>query len=336
MPRGRQSKHIPHLFKEFDMHLTHKNRKLTGFIGTQTFGLETPLDMCRNTLIYPVDTTFFLSALRKPYKIGPYAHECDGVGEFGELVPDALITAQHRRFCPSAPPLEAQISRWLQDMGIADGYRLYHHPLDGSCAVQFLPSDAEWEQEVKATFETEPQFESLATVQKRFRQFVYGKSWGIVFEYHREPPYWKTADYLFHAYDINLGLSNVFPVIVQCHIAPEGTTLLLEHPDIGLHAKQQVILADLLVQTATERHINIVFETYSDALIFRLQRHIADGTITNEDIALYACSPQKHRLNFTALEIDGAGSVTNCERRVVFHSKLEDIMAMHRARLKTD
>lgn len=302
------------------MHLTLKRRKLTGFIGTQTFGLETPLEICQNALIYPVDTTFFLSVLRKPYKIKPYAHECDGVGEFGELVPDALITARHRRFCPSAPPIEAQISRWLQDMGIADGYRLYHHPLDGSCAVQFLPSDAEWEN----------------PNQNRFRQFVYGKSWGIVFDYHREPPYWKTADYLFHAYDINLGLSNVFPVIVQCHIVPEGTTLLLEHPDLGLHAKQQAILADLLVQTVTERNVNIVFETYSESLIFRLQRHIADGLITNEDVALYACSPQKHRLNFTALEIDGAGSVTNCERHVVFHSKLEDIRAMHHARLKAE
>ena len=314
------------------MHLTLKRRKLTGFIGTQTFGLETPLEICRNALIYPVDTTFFLSALRKPYKIGPYAHECDGVGEFGELVPDALITARHRRFCPSAPPLEAQISRWLQDMGIADGYRLYHHTLDGSCAVQFLPSDAEWEKQVKTSHETF----SLATVRNQFRQYVCGKTWGIVFDYHREPPYWKTADYLFHAYDINLGLSNVFPVIVQCHIAPEGTTLLLEHPDLGLHAKQQAILADLLVQTAAERNVNIVFETYSEPLISRLQRRIADGTIANEDVALYACSPQKHRLNITALQIDGAGSVTNCKRHVVFYSALEDIRAMHHARLKTE
>lgn len=314
------------------MHLTLKRQKLTGFIGTQTFGLETPLEICQNALIYPVDTTFFLSALRKPYKIGPYAHECDGVGEFGELVPDALITTRHRRFCPSAPPLEAQISRWLQDMGIADGYRLYHHTLDGSCAVQFLPSDAEWEKQVKTSHETF----SLATVRNQFRQYVCGKAWGIVFDYHREPPYWKTADYLFHAYDINLGLSNVFPVIVQCHIAPEGTTLLLEHPDIGLHAKQQAILADLLVQTATERNVNIAFETYSEPLISRLQRRIADGTIANEDVALYACSPQKHRLNITALQIDGAGSVTNCKRHVVFYSALEDIRAMHHARLKTE
>ena len=314
------------------MHLTLKNRKLTGFIGTQTFGLETPLEICRDALIYPVDTTFFLSALRKPYKIGPYAHECDGVGEFGELVPDALITARHRRFRPPAAPLEPRISRWLQDMGIADGYRLYHHPLDGSCAIQFLPSDAEWEKqgEVKKSHETLPQ-----DVRNRFRQFVHGKKWNIVFDYHREPHYHKAEDNLLHAYtDVTPGLSNVFPVIVQCHIVPEGSTLLLEHPDIGLHAKQQVILADLLVQTAIERNINIVFETYSESLISRLQRRIADGPITTEDVALYACSPEKHRLNFTALEIDGAGSVTNCERRVVFHSPLEDIRAMHGVRLK--
>ena len=266
----------------------------------------------------------------------------ENVGNYGEAVTNALITARCNRFCPSAPPLETQMSRWLQDMGIADGYRLYHHPLDNSRAIQFLPTDAEWDKQVRATFETEPQSDAarlhhLVIVRNRFRHFVYDKTWHILFDYHREAPYWKAEDRrsLSHQ-DVTPGLSNVFSVIVQCHIAPEGTTLLLEHPDIGLHAKQQAILADLLVQTATERHVNIVFETYSEPLISRLQRRIADSTIATEDVALYACSPQKHRLNINALEIDGAGSVTNCERHVVFYSAMEDIMAMTRARLKAE
>ena len=86
-------------------------------------------------------------------------------------------------------------------------------------------------------------------------------------------------------------LSGPFSVLsaglVLLHFVPEGSVILCEDPEAHLHPMAQAGLADLFVETAKRRKLQILLETHSEHLFRRLQYLIAEGTARNEDCALY-------------------------------------------------
>jgi predicted ATPase len=52
----------------------------------------------------------------------------------------------------------------------------------------------------------------------------------------------------------------VLPVVTLLQYVPEGSTVILEQPEIHLHPLAQAGLADVLIQAATHRRVQVILE----------------------------------------------------------------------------
>ncbi len=114
--------------------------------------------------------------------------------------------------------------------------------------------------------------------------------------------------------DVGFGVSQVLPVLVLCYYAPEGSTLLFEQPEIHLHPAVQSGLADVFIDVAKYRNMQIIVESHSEHLLTRLQRRIAEGEdsergTSNQRVALYFCEAGKGGSKLTRLDLDLFGNI---------------------------
>jgi hypothetical protein len=100
--------------------------------------------------------------------------------------------------------------------------------------------------------------------------------------------------------DVGLGVSQTLPVLVALRAATENHTIYIEQPEIHLHPRAQVTLAEVIV-SATKRGITVILETHSSAMIRRIQTLIAEGEIDHMDVSL----------NWFSRDGDGFTIVTN-------------------------
>ena len=136
--------------------------------------------------------------------------------------------------------------------------------------------------------------------------------------------------------DVGFGVSQILPVLVLCYYAPEGSTIILEQPEIHLHPSVQSGLADVFIDVIQNRQIQIILESHSEHLLHRLQRRIAekkDG-LTNQDISLYFCdmTPEGNS-KLTTLEMDDFGNIINWPENF-FGDEMGDLFAMTEAAMK--
>lgn len=111
--------------------------------------------------------------------------------------------------------------------------------------------------------------------------------------------------------DVGFGVSQILPVVTLCYYAPEGSTLLLEQPEIHLHPAVQAGLADVFVDAVLNRGVQIVLESHSEHLLRRLQRRVAEEVLGPDSAALYFCSTDKGESRLTPLDLDLFGNITN-------------------------
>lgn len=133
--------------------------------------------------------------------------------------------------------------------------------------------------------------------------------------------------------DVGFGVSQVLPVIVLCYYVPEGSTVLLEQPELHLHPRVQAALADVFVDVAKNRNVQVIFESHSEHLLRRLQRRIADETIARSDAALYFCDVEDGESRLSELRLDDYGNVTNWPKDF-FGDDFGEIAAIAEAALK--
>ncbi len=86
--------------------------------------------------------------------------------------------------------------------------------------------------------------------------------------------------------DVGLGVSQVLPVLVALLVARPGQLVYLEQPEIHLHPRAQVALANILADAAN-RGVRIVAETHSALLIQGIQTLVAEGEITPDKVMLH-------------------------------------------------
>lgn len=126
--------------------------------------------------------------------------------------------------------------------------------------------------------------------------------------------------------DVGFGVSQVLPVIVLCYYVPEGSTILLEQPEIHLHPMVQRGLADVFIDAAKTRNVQIIVESHSEHMLRRLQRRVADETLSNSDAALYFCDAKNGASEMTGLDLDLFGNIRNWPKDF-FGNEMEDIAA---------
>jgi len=117
--------------------------------------------------------------------------------------------------------------------------------------------------------------------------------------------------------DIGFGVSQVLPVLVLLAYVPEGSIVLLEQPEIHLHPAAQAELADVLLEAALARGVQVVVESHSEHMLLRLQRRIAEKKlargleVTPEDVAFYFCDVKDGNAQAQELKVDLFGNIAN-------------------------
>lgn len=133
--------------------------------------------------------------------------------------------------------------------------------------------------------------------------------------------------------DVGFGVSQILPAIVLCYYAPESSIIILEQPEIHLHPAVQAGLADVFIDAAQTRNIQIIFESHSEHLLKRLQRRIAEKTITPDTTALYFCEADNGLSKLTTLDLDLFGSILNWPKDF-FGDQFGEMAAMTKAAIE--
>ena len=133
--------------------------------------------------------------------------------------------------------------------------------------------------------------------------------------------------------DVGFGVSQVLPVVTLLQYVPEGSTVILEQPEIHLHPLAQAGLADVIINAALHRRVQVVLESHSEHLLLRLQRRIAEQSIPAEDIKLYFCSAPQGDSQLTKLKLDLFGQITNWPENFLGDA-FGETYAAEKARLK--
>jgi len=133
--------------------------------------------------------------------------------------------------------------------------------------------------------------------------------------------------------DVGFGVSQILPVLALCYYVPEGSILLLEQPEIHLHPSVQSGLADVLIDVVKNRRLQIIVESHSEHLLRRLQRRIADTTITPDQTALYFCEAGDAGSELRRLDVDLFGLITNWPKDF-FGDEFSELAAITRAKME--
>ena len=133
--------------------------------------------------------------------------------------------------------------------------------------------------------------------------------------------------------DVGFGVSQLLPVLVLCYYVPEGSTVLLEQPEIHLHPSVQAALADMFIDVVTNRNVQVIVESHSEHLLRRLQRRIAEEAIEPQDTALYFCEMTPEGSVANELRIDLLGDISNWPEGF-FGDEMGELVAKTRAAMR--
>lgn len=130
------------------------------------------------------------------------------------------------------------------------------------------------------------------------------------------------------------GLSQVLPVAAFCMTArSNGPGVdIVEHPELELHPRAHADVADLLVSNLAGEQRPLVVETHSEILLLRIRRHVVEGRLNPDDVAIYWIDRHEESEGATirTVRILPSGEVDNWPDGV-FQESYEEIVAIRRA-----
>jgi predicted ATPase len=133
--------------------------------------------------------------------------------------------------------------------------------------------------------------------------------------------------------DVGFGVSQILPVLRICYYVPEGSTIIMEQPEIHLHPSVQAGLADVFIDAIKIRNVQIILESHSEYLLRRLQRRIAEEGLSKDSAALYFCEMRGGQSRLIELGLDLFGTITNWPQDF-FGDQIGELAAMTRAQMK--
>lgn len=132
--------------------------------------------------------------------------------------------------------------------------------------------------------------------------------------------------------DVGFGVSQVLPALVQAFYCPPNSTVWMEQPEIHLHPQVQAELADVFIsaiksrEDSKERNIQLIVESHSEHFLNRLQRRVAEGEITPDDVAVYFCRRPGSAAELEPLRLNMFGEIENWPENF-FGDEMADISA---------
>ncbi len=108
--------------------------------------------------------------------------------------------------------------------------------------------------------------------------------------------------------DVGFGVSQVLPVLVGLIVAEPGQLVYLEQPEMHLHPRAQVALAQVLAATA-KRGVRVVAETHSSLLLLAIQTLVAEGKLSPDLVRLHWFTRDENgATKIVPAELDEAGA----------------------------
>lgn len=108
--------------------------------------------------------------------------------------------------------------------------------------------------------------------------------------------------------DVGLGVSQTLPVVVALHAAQSGQLIYLEQPEIHLHPRAQVAMAEVLADAAIQGK-RLAVETHSSLLLLGIQTLVAEGKLPPELVKLHWFAQQEDgSTQITSADLDNTGS----------------------------
>jgi predicted ATPase len=132
--------------------------------------------------------------------------------------------------------------------------------------------------------------------------------------------------------DVGFGVSQVLPALVQAFYCPPHSTVWMEQPEIHLHPQVQSKLADVFIsaiqarENGKVRNVQMIIESHSEHFLYRLQRRVAEGVLTPDDVAIYFCRRANSTIELEPLEVNEGGDILNWPENF-FGDEMEDIAA---------
>jgi hypothetical protein len=133
--------------------------------------------------------------------------------------------------------------------------------------------------------------------------------------------------------DVGFGVSQVLPIVVLMYYVPEGSTVVLEQPEIHLHPSAQAELADLLWGVACHRNVQVILETHSEHLLLRLQRRVAENSLSAEKLRIYYSHAEGKKSTLVDLAMDELGQLQTWPEQFMGDA-FGETAAAEKARLK--
>lgn len=109
--------------------------------------------------------------------------------------------------------------------------------------------------------------------------------------------------------DVGFGLSQTLPVLVALLAAEPGQLVYIEQPEIHLHPKAQMAMAQILAEAAN-RGVRVVVETHSSMLLLGIQSLVAEGKLSPEKVKLhwFKRRPEDGVTEVSSADLDKAGA----------------------------
>lgn len=117
--------------------------------------------------------------------------------------------------------------------------------------------------------------------------------------------------------DVGFGVSQVLPALVQAFYCPPNSTIWMEQPEIHLHPQVQAELADVFIsatqarENGKERNVQLIVESHSEHFLNRLQRRVAEGSVSPDDVAVYFCRRVGASTELEPLRLNMFGEIEN-------------------------
>ena len=86
--------------------------------------------------------------------------------------------------------------------------------------------------------------------------------------------------------DVGFGVSQTLPVLVALLVAEPGQLVYVEQPEIHLHPRAQVALAEVFAE-AIRRGVRVIVETHSELFLLGIQSLVAEGKLPADRVMLH-------------------------------------------------
>ena len=132
--------------------------------------------------------------------------------------------------------------------------------------------------------------------------------------------------------DVGFGISQVLPALVEAFYAPPNSMVWMEQPEIHLHPQVQAELADVFIsavqarENGKPRNVQLIVESHSEHFLTRLQRRVAEGLISPEDVAVYFCERSGTGAELEPLQLNLYGEIENWPENF-FGNEMADVTA---------